>query len=178
MKKMLALINDDEEIMLVENTNRGLSFDYVKIAKADDTIYNYNYMHNRYDDLFICLGKDNLIRLCDEYNCLPSKLVDALTKEAVDNQEMAMEELECSLYPEIMTVNDTDYIFISRGCGSIEYFVDKVNMTANDELYEQILKYKKAKEKDDKLLAEIEKKIDKLDDQETFEKFVTFTTEK
>lgn len=176
MVKMLALINDDE-IMLVESTSRGLSFDYVEMVEAEDTIYNYDYMYDRYDDLFDCLGREDLVRLCDEYDCLPSKLVDALTEEAIDNEEMAMEELDCSLYPEIMTANDTDYVFLSNGCGSIEYFVDKVNMTADDELYKQILEYEKAEEKDDKLLAEIEKKIDKLDDQETFEKFVAFMTE-
>lgn len=173
MKKMLALIND-KEIMLVESTERGLCFDYVEIVKADDTIRNYDYMYDRYEGLVDCLGKDNIINLCDNYDCAPFRLVDALTEDAIEDEWKAMDELDCSLYPEIMTVNGTNYIFISNGCGSIEYFVDKVNMTANDELYEQILKYEKSEEKGKNLLKEIEKKIIWLDDQETFEKFVTF----
>lgn len=177
MKKMLALI-DDNEIMLVESTERGLCFNYVEIAKADDTIRNYDYMYDRYEGLVDCLGKDDIINLCDNYDCAPFRLVDALTEDAMEDEEIAMDELDCSLYPEIMKVNNTDYIFISNGCGSIDYFVKKLNMTADDELYKQILEYEKLEYGNKEVLREIERKLNWLDDQETLEKFVNLIEEK
>ena len=140
MKKIIGFTADNEIIVADVNFERvgsnkephfSVCFDLSKIAKVDDTIRDYDYMYGYFEDLRYSYDPESVLNWCDEYDCPPSELADKMTDEAINNDNIGMETLDCSLYPELIEVDGEDYIFISTSCGQhdtrdeVEEFVDK-----------------------------------------------------
>lgn len=122
MKKIIGFTKDNEIIVADVSFKRigsnkepyfSVSFDLSKIAKADDTIRDYDYMYNYFEDIRHSYDPESILNWCDEYDCPPSELADKMTEEAINDYEIAMETLDCSLYPEIMDFDGEDYILRS-----------------------------------------------------------------
>ena len=140
MKKIIGFTSNNEIIVADVSFERvgnnkepyfSACFDLSKIAKADETIRNYDYMYNYFEDVRYSYDPEYVLDLCDKYNCPPSELAELMTDEAINDDNIGMETLDCSLYPEIIEVDGEDYIFISTSCGQhdtrdeVDDFVDK-----------------------------------------------------
>ena len=140
MKKIIGFTVDNEIIVAEVSFERvgsnkepyfSACFDLSKIVKADDTIRDYEYMHDYFEDVRYSYDPETILNLCDKYDCPPADLADLMTDEAINDDNIGMETLDCSLYPELIEVDGKDYIFISTSCGQhdtrdeVEEFVDK-----------------------------------------------------
>lgn len=140
MKKVIGFTSDNEIIVAEVSFERvgsnkepyfSACFNLSKIAKADDTIRDYDYMYNYFEDIRYSFDSETVLVLCDKYECPPSELADLMTDEAINDDNIGMETLDCSLYPEILDIDGKEYIFISTSCGQhdtreeVDKFVDK-----------------------------------------------------
>lgn len=140
MEKIIGFTRDNEIIVADVSFERvgnnpepdfTVSFDLSEIKKADDTIRDYDYMYNYFEDIRHSYDPESVLNWCDEFDCPPSDLADKMTVDAINNDIIGMETLDCSLYPEIIEVDEKDYIFVSTSCGQhdtrdeVEEFVDK-----------------------------------------------------
>lgn len=140
MKKIIGFTKDNKIIMAEVSFERvgnnqapyfSVRFDLSEIAKAKDTIKDYDYMYAFFEDITEIHNPEYILDLCDEYECSPSELADLMTDEAINDYDVAMDTVDCSLYPEILDVDGEEYIFISSSCGQhdtrdeVEEFVDE-----------------------------------------------------
>lgn len=191
MQKIIGLTKDYEIVVadvrydkVGSNPGRdvGVSFDLSEIKKADDTIRNADYMKDYYDGILDNYSSDGIIGLCNEYSCAPYQLADKIV-ECINDEpdEVLMELLDCSLYPEIVNVDGEDYIFVARSGGQhdtrkndemleivdqalyddIHYFWDAYHLKNIDDDLEAIELYKS-----------IVARMDELDDEEIIAGFV------
>lgn len=117
--KIVGMTKKDKiVIFLDENSN----FNYAYLEEADSTIRSYDYMYEHYDAMKDECDPKFVLNLCDEYGCPPSELPAILAAEAIEDETKAMEELDCSLYPEILNIDGIDYIFISAGFGPLDLY--------------------------------------------------------
>ena len=140
MKKVIGFTKNNEIIVaeltfekIGNNKELYLSIclDLSKIAKTKNTIKDYDYMYPFFEDVEDLYSSENIFDLCDEYECDSSELADLMTDEAINDYDVAMDTVDCSLYSEILDVDGEEYIFISSSCekhktkDEVEEFVDK-----------------------------------------------------
>jgi hypothetical protein len=118
-RKVLLGATKDGEIVFgeFEITNRNkypeftASFDTVRPFTADDLEDAEDYYESLLDDCYDDAAK---YKLCEQYDCSPSELAENMANE---NGSDPMNIRDCSLYPEIIDVDGTDYYFESGSCG-------------------------------------------------------------
>jgi hypothetical protein len=95
-----------------------------------------------------------LWEMCDEYNCKPSELANAMLK----NYDV-MEIIDCSLYPEYYDIDGHDWYFESVGCGqhdTRDEMEEIINIDAYNKLHELWDNYH-LKTVDDSVVEQVEK---------------------
>ena len=191
MQKIIGLTKDYEIVVADvrydktgSNPGRdvGVSFDLSEIKRADATIRDAEFMEEYYEGIVDGLSADGIIGLCNEYNCPPYQLADKIV-ECINDEpdEVLMELLDCSLYPEMVNVDGEDYIFVASAFGQhdtrkndemleivdqalyddIHYFWDAYHLKNIDDDLEAIELYKS-----------IVARMDELDDEEIIAGFV------
>ena len=106
------------------------------ICDADLQDYAERYYEDYVDDMMHD-GKW-LWMQCDEYDCKPSDLAYEMASGIDDIRDI----LDCSLYPNIITVNGSDWVFESMSCGqhdtrnSMTEYVDKDSYNKLHELWD------------------------------------------
>ena len=128
--KIVGITKKDKIVIFLDE---DLDFNYAYLEEADSTIRNYDYMYEHYDAMRDELDPKFILNLCDEYECPPSELPGILAAEAIEDEIKAMDELDCSLYPEILNIDGIDYIFVSAGFGSLDnnLVLDKTILTTD-----------------------------------------------
>ena len=107
------------------------SFNIVSPFTADDLEDGAEYYQHLLDD---CYSDEDKYRMCEEYNCRPSELAEHLADEnGTDPQDMR----DCSLYPEIIDVDGTDWYFDSVGCGQHDTR-DEMAVYTNQDAYNML----------------------------------------
>ena len=146
MKKVIGFTKNNEIIVaeltfekIGNNKELYLSIclDLSKIAKTKNTIKDYDYMYPFFEDVEDLYSPENISDLCDEYECDSSELADLMTDEAINDYDVAMDTVDCSLYPEILDVDGEEYIFISSSCSQHDTR-DEVEEFVDEELYNDI----------------------------------------
>lgn len=105
------------------------SFDTV-IPFTEDDLGDPN---DYYEELLTSFDDAEKFRLCEEYDCAPSELAENF---AYDNGIEPMDIKDCSLYPEVIKVNDTNYYFESSSCGQHDTRKDGMDEYVNKEAYD------------------------------------------
>lgn len=112
------------------------SFDVVTPFDGD----NFD-LEEYFEDWVEDLDKECLYDLCERNYCAPQELVNTLADNCIDVREA----VDCSLYPEVIEVNDIHYYFESESCDqhdTREIGMDSyVNKEAYDLLHELWDKY-------------------------------------
>lgn len=103
---------------------------------------------------------------CDEYDCKPSDLAYEMASGIDDIRDI----LDCSLYPNIITVNGSDWVFESMSCGqhdtrnSMTEYVDK---DSYNKLHDLLDNYRN-KNVDADVIAEVDELAKKMYHDDTF----------
>ena len=77
------------------------------------------------------LDKADLYDLCERHWCSPQDLPGKLAEECYDVRDA----LDCSLYPEVINVDETDWYFESGSCGQHDTREDGMDEYVNEEAY-------------------------------------------
>lgn len=138
-ENLIGFTNDNEIIFAeVSNDNyAAVSFSLSKIEKARDTIYNEDFIRSLNEMLIEGLDDSTIVYLCNMYNSSPKDLAEKMTEETYDDPELAMNLLDCSYYPEILTINNEDYIFVSTSGGQVDTRKD-LKEAIDKNLYDKI----------------------------------------
>lgn len=102
------------------------SFDCVRPFEGSD----YD-LEEYYENWCDCMDKECLYDLCERYWCSPQDLPGKLADECCDVRDA----LDCSLYPEIIDVDGTDWYFESGSCGQHDTREDGMDEYVNEEAY-------------------------------------------
>ena len=154
-------------ISIRENKTFSVSFSLVA-----PTIIDNEYLYERFTSIMEELSKSELYDLCEQYNCSPNELIDAMfyyiTKEEI---------LDLSLFPEQIEVNGDEWVFESAGCGQVETrntmyeYIDKDAYMRLMELWNNY----HLQTIDDDTIQEVEKiieKLNKVDQMEWIENYI------
>lgn len=136
-RKYLLGANTDKELVFAEMeiTNRNgypeftASFDCVR-PFTEDEVNVTEYYESLVDEMDAKWKWEQ----CERYDCKPSELAECL---ADDNGDEVMDIKDCSLYPEIITVDDTDYYFESGSCGQHDTR-DEMAICTSQNIYNRI----------------------------------------
>lgn len=147
---LVGFTNDNEvAFMEVEVRNRdyngenkfefSASFNCVKpfiVEDSDGIEYAQELLDSGYSD-------EDKYGLCEKFDCRPSDLAEALADDM--GIYTNADERDCSLYPNRIMVDDTEYAFESMGCGQHDVMEvglkEFVNKEAFMKLYEYWQKY-------------------------------------
>lgn len=146
-KEFLVGITNDNEVafMEVEVRNRNYdeesslefsaSFNCVMpfiVEDSDGIEYAEHLLNDCYTD------KDKY-DLCERFNCKLSDLAEALA----DDMEIRTnaDERDCSLYPNRIMVDDTEYAFESMGCGQHDIMKSGLKECVNTQAFMKLYEY-------------------------------------
>lgn len=176
-RKYLLGATEDREIVFgnFEITTRNgypeftASFDCVRPFEGNE----YD-LEAYYEDWCDCMDKEYLYDLCENNRCSPQDLPKVLANECCDVRDA----LDCSLYPEVIDIDGTDWYFESSSCGQCDtrkYGMDEyVNQEAYNLLHELWDEYHLKKVGDD-VVEKVNKIIDMLeevDEEEWIEDYI------
>lgn len=102
------------------------SFDCVRPFEGSD----YD-LEEYYENWMDGMDKESLYDLCERYWCSPQDLPGKLADQCCDVRDA----LDCSLYPEIIDVDGTDWYFESSSCGQHDTREDGMDEYVNEEAY-------------------------------------------
>ena len=105
------------------------SFDTVRPFTEDEREDATDYYERLIDERYDAEGRCELYEL---YDCRPSELAELLARDCgSDVQDI----VDCSLYPEIIDVDGTDWYFESGSCGQHDTREDGMDEYVNEEAY-------------------------------------------
>lgn len=148
-----------------------------QIVNADETIYNEDYIYDYVDGMLDGFDSEYKLELCERYDCSPRNLCDKLTEIYLSNPEEMRDLIDCSCYPNEISVNDVNYIFKSMSAGQHDTR-DELLYAIDKELYDDIHilwdKYhlKQLDEKGLKLWESVIDRANKIDEDGEIEKFI------
>ena len=105
------------------------SFDCVRPFTEDECEDATDYYERLIDE---CYGEKEKCDLCEMYDCRPSELAELLAR---DHGSDVQDIVDCSLYPNIIDVDGTDYYFESGSCGQHDTREDGMDEYVNEEAY-------------------------------------------
>lgn len=103
------------------------SFDIVTPFDGD----NFD-LETYFEDWVEDLDKEYLYDLCEQNWCAPQELVNTLADNCIDVSDV----VDCSLYPEVIEVNDIHYYFESKSCGQHDTRETGMDSYVNKEAYD------------------------------------------
>lgn len=132
------------------------SFDSVRPFKEED----YD-LEEYYEEYLYGADKEYLYDLCEQYDCSPSEL----PKNLADNCYDVRDALDCSLYPEEITVDGKSWYFESGSCGQYDSREDGMEVYVNEEAYNllhTLWDNYHLKKVDEEVIKQVEKVVDML----------------
>ena len=103
----------------LELQNRNFENEFIagfttsKILNANETIYDEDFVYDYVDGMLDGFDAEYILELCERYDCSPRNLCDKMKEIYLNNPEEMKNLIDCSCYPNEISVNDTDYIFES-----------------------------------------------------------------
>ena len=163
-EKFLLGANVNNELVFgeFEITNRN---GYTEFTASFDTVIPFNAedydLEEYYEGWVDGLDKEYLYDLCVQYDCRPSKLAEELANECYDVRDA----LDCSLYPEKISVDGESWCFESSSCGQHDTRKDGMEVYTNEEAYNllhTLWDNYHLKRVDDEVVEQVEKLVDML----------------
>lgn len=105
------------------------SFDCVRPFTEDECEDATDYYDRLIDE---CYGAKEKCDLYEMYDCRPSELAEFLAR---DHGSDIQDIVDCSLYPNIIDVDGTDYYFESGSCGQHDTREDGMDEYVSEEAY-------------------------------------------
>lgn len=184
-KEFLIGFTKDYEIIIAELELRdwnfenefSASFSISSIINADNTIYDEDYIYNYVDSMLDEYDATYKLELCERYDCSPQNLCNKMTEVYLNNPEEMKDLIDCSCYPNEVSINDIDYIFRADSFGQHDTRDDLLYAIDND-LYNDIHdlwdKYhlKQLDEKGLELYNSVIERASKIDEEEEIKKFI------
>ena len=169
--KVLLGANEYNEIVFGEfevrpsyngDGNKFFASFFVVFPICTDDADLQDYAERYYEDYVDDMMRDGvwLWEQCDEYDCKPSDLAYEMASRIEDVRDV----LDCSMYYEIITIDDYDWVFESRSCGQhdtrneMTEYVDKDSYNKLIELWDNY----HLKNIDDDVVAEIDELAKKM----------------
>lgn len=184
-KEFLIGFTKDYEIIVAELELRdqnfenefSASFSTSSIMNADNTVYNEDFVYEYVENMLDGYDKEYRYELCERYDCTPHDLCQELTDRYIESPEELMDYLDCSLYPDIIENQDSNYLFRAEACGQHDTRDDLLYAIDND-LYNDIhylwdsYHLKQLDEKGLELYNSIIERASKIDEEEEIKKFI------
>lgn len=119
-------------------------------ALVDDMMYDGKWLWDR----------------CDEYDCKPSDLAAEMASDTCDVRDV----LDCNMYPEIIIIDDEEWVFESMSCGQHDtrnYMTEYVDKDSYNKLHDLWDNYRN-KNVDADVIAEVDELAKKMYHDDTF----------